>query len=403
MKRRITSIIMALSLSIGLISWFSFTCLANVRLNDDGTVTIESLDNSNGCGDTSTGTVYPLASSAPTLIKRPLDSGITINTSLSDQHGSFSSQGGFLFYSNNPESVKESDLADNGYWLNRANPVGRGQIYVWHNNATGKTIESELYVLNPSKSTDIIVKTNQYGLTNGVGVNDVAAWDSFLESNQPNISVLVKPGQSVELFKQTVAPNHNFGIVAAVNITDIKGHPAEAVFQDLAIYKENLATGYAPLDGTTNGSRGEGSSYQNNLAFDPVTIDDHHYFTYKISASNDSLHGTDLVKITDYGNSKETLLEGSYGVLMTVSLPIINSYKDMQNFGIFIGSSGGYSFPFVRLRENSFISSPVEPFRGYDMIQTGKMAEGSIQLVSFTLVIPSLSSTPLVIGVHPIT
>src|SRR5665647_1477321 len=323
MKRWITSIIMALSLSVGLISFFSFACSANIMFNNDGTVTVESLNISNGSGDTSTIIVYPLALSAPTLIKRPLDSGITINTALSDQHGSFSSQGGFLFYSNNPESVKDRDLADNGCWLNRANPVGMGQVYVWHNNATGKTIESELYVLNPSESNDIIIKSNQYGLTNGVGVNDVAAWDSFLESNQTSISVLVKPGQSVELFKQTVTPNNNFGIVAAVNITDTKGNPAEAVFEDLVYYKDNLATGYAQLDGITNGCRGEGSSYQNKLTFDPITMNGHNYFTYKISSGNDSLHGTDLVKITDYGNSKETLLEGSYGVVMTITFPIV--------------------------------------------------------------------------------
>jgi hypothetical protein len=88
--------------------------------------------------------------------------------------------------------------------------------------------------------------------------------------------------------------------------------------------------------------------------------------------------------------------------MMKIIIPIKNLYKNNQNFGIFIGSTGGNSYPFVRLQENSFVSSPVKPFHVYDMIQTGKMALGSMETASFTLVIPALSSTPLVIGVHPI-
>lgn len=346
-----------------------------------------------------------MAVSSPTLIKQPQDSGLTIHTPISNKCGSVISQGGFLYYSNNPEQVTDGALADNGCWLNRAEVSGNGEVYVWHTNATGRTLNSELYVFNPSKYSDIIITTYHYALTNGLGTTDVTAWDSYLKSNQNSTQILVKPGQYVELFKQMVAPNNNFGVVAAINISDATfGNAAKAVFEDLVYDKNISATKYAELDDGITGGRGVGSSFQNILNFDPIKMTANNYSAYFIAAQNDSFNGQDLVKITDFGNYKiASQLEGNYGQMMKIIIPIKNLYKDNQNFGIFIGSTGGNSYPFVRLQENSFVSSPVKPFHVYDMIQTGKMALGSMETVSFTLVIPALSSTPLVIGVRPIT
>ncbi len=364
------------------------------------------------------GSDHNLAGLSPTLMDPPVNSGITIKTpaaiskktglpfklSSLNKGGSVTPQSGFLFYSNNPESVYDRALADNGCWLNLAPVSGHGQVYVWHRNATSQTITAELCIINPSNSTDIIISTSNYALTNGIGVSDVTSWDAYLGSNQPSIAMVIKPGQSVALFKQKVAPNSNFGIIAAVQVSYTTGVAAPAIFVDQAYSNYIAATKYAELDNGITGCRGVGSYYQNTLSFDPITMTSKNYSAYYIAAKNDSFDGKDLLKLIDYGSThdKESLLEGNYGQMMKIVLPIKNRYKNNQNFAIFIGSTGGYAFPFVRLQENSFVSFPVKPWMAYDMIETGEMPLGSTETVSFTLVIPALSSTPLVIGVHPI-
>lgn len=340
------------------------------------------------------------AMASPTLIP-PHDSGITMNTINIHKSGSVISQGGFLFYSDNPEYVHESDLADNGCWLNKAQVSGNGQVYIWHCNATDRAIHSELNITNPSNKKSILIETNQYALTNGYNSTDVAAWNSYLGSGKYKISILLRPGNSIQLFMQSVAQNNNFGIVAALKITDTNGNPGKAILEDRAYYEILGDVKYTGYDGTGR-VRGVGSSYQNAITFDPVIMTKNNYFTYSIGAADDSLDGKDLVNIYDYATNNTSMLAGNYGEIMTINIPIKNNYKYNQNFGIYIGSIGGYSFPFVKLTENSFVSSPVKPFSAYDMIQTGKMAFGSSETVSFTVVIPALSSTPLIIGVHPI-
>ncbi len=416
MNQYIKSITLAVSLSICSIIFVPYNCSAALLANN-------SLSINSGLKSTSSeyavaGSDHAKALLSPSLIEPPVNSGITIKTpaaisektglpfrlSSLNKGGSVMPQSGFLFYSNNPESVYERALADNGCWLNLAPVTGNGQVYVWHRNATSQTINSVLCIINPSKSSDIFISTKNYGLTNGIGVSDVAAWDSYLGANQPIISIVVKPGQSVELFKQKVAPNYNFGIVADVQVSFQTGAAAPAIFVDQVYSNYISATKYAALDNGITGCRGVGSYYQNTLSFDPITMTTNNYSAYYIAAKNDSFDGKDLLKLIDYGTnpSNESLLEGNYGQIMKITLPIKNSYKNNQNFAIFIGSTGGNSFPFVRLQKNSFVSSPVKPWSAYDMIQTGEMPYGSNETVSFTLVIPALSSTPWVIGVHPI-
>lgn len=342
----------------------------------------------------------PAADVASATLIPPRNSGLIIRQA-SARGGTVTSQGGFLFYSNNPEYIYDCALADNGCWLNRAEVSGNGQVYVWHNNASNKTIKSVLCVSNPNNSS-IIIESNQYGLTNGLHSADTDAWDSYLTSSQPGISIEVEPGQTVQLFKQSVAKYNNFGIVAAVNITDLNGNPVKAVLKDLAYcYQSNSVSKFAPADASDR-TRGIGKSYQNTITFNPVALTGNNYFAYSIGAAQDSLNGKDLLEIKDCSKNKETILSGNYGQVMTINIPITNHYRRDQNFGIFIGSIGGYSYPFVKLNETSCVNTPVKPFSARDMIQSGKIDLGSTKTVSFTLVIPALSSTPLIIGVHPI-
>lgn len=318
--------------------------------------------------------------------------------------GSVTSSEGFLFYSNNPEYVKADALADNGCWLNMAEVCGTGQVYIWHNNAVSQTIKTSIVITNPNSSMNIIVQSNQYALTNGIGLSDITAWDTYLTGNQPAISVTLRPGQSVELFRQDVDLNHNYGIMAALSVTDVIGRPAYGVVEDIAyIYNKYSAQEYAAEDGSVSGVRGLGRSYQKKLEFESLVVSDNNYSAFSIGAKDDSFRGSDLVTLLNPNGQTKNVLEGSYGEIMTIVIPVTNRYKDNQNFGIFIGSTGGNSYPFVRLNnQNSFISVPVKPFTAYDMVQTGEIKLGSKKTITFTLVIPALSSTPLLIGVHPI-
>lgn len=57
--------------------------------------------------------------------------------------------GGFMFYSNSPETLRgTNDLGDQGFWLNSDTVTGVGQIYTWHYNQTGSTINNALRVKN---------------------------------------------------------------------------------------------------------------------------------------------------------------------------------------------------------------------------------------------------------------
>ncbi|HEX3012573.1 MAG TPA: hypothetical protein VHQ70_11210 [Syntrophomonadaceae bacterium] len=380
MKHYIKSIVFTFFLSICLILFLNFNCSAAETL--------------------SSGTSSPAADLSSAELIPPQDSGLIICRP-SAKGGTVTSQGGFFFYSNNPEYIYDCALADHGYWLNRAEVSGNGQVYIWHSNGLDRTIKSVLSISNPNSSS-ILIESNQYGLTNGLHCSDADAWNSYLTANQTGISLEVKPGQTVQLFKQSVEPNNNFGVVAAINITDLNGKPAKAVLKDIAYRFESMGTfKYAGSDGSSR-NRGAGSCYQNTITFNPVALTGNNYFAYSLGSVNDSLDGKDLLKIKDGSNNTESLIAGNYGQIMTINIPIKNNYRADQNFGIFIGSIGGYSYPFVQLKETSFVSSPVKPFTSRNMIQSGKIDFGSAKTVSFNLVIPALSSTPLIIGVHPI-
>lgn len=351
-------------------------------------------------------------SAAPTkstssLLKSPADAGVTVNPATIKANGSVTFTEGFFFYSNNPEGITKEAWADNGYWLNRAEVSGKGQIYTWHINESDKEVTSSLFITNINKSKDITVTIKKYGLTNSNNTNDISAWDAYFNGQQEVIRKTLKPGQFIELFKQTISPYNNFGIIAEVDITDKSGQPAQVLMDDRVYYKEDLKNRvhkYAKLDNSRNRCRGIGESYQSKITFDTVTFkDDTTYVAYSIGARDDSLAGEDLIKITDLNTGQEVLLEGNYGEIMTITLPVKNEYRAFQNYGIFVGSIGGYSFPFVNMGETSYVNTYVKPFNAYDIIQTGHMPLGTTQTVTFDLVIPAWSSTPLVIGVHPLS
>lgn len=106
--------------------------------------------------------------------------------------------------------------------------------------------------------------------------------------------------------------------------------------------------------------------------------------------------------ITDGSNNNaQALLKGAYGQIMNIKLPITNNTSSSRRFKVFIGSIGGYSFPFVYMNNDFAMYSYIDKFKYVDVIQTGNIGANSTATVSFTTVIPAVSSTPYVIGVRP--
>jgi len=79
-----------------------------------------------------------------------------------------------LYYSNNPESVTATDLADptmGAAWLNRQGVETGAQIFLWHANSAGQTINA---ALQASATASVTVTVHQAGAvgTSGTTVTD---------------------------------------------------------------------------------------------------------------------------------------------------------------------------------------------------------------------------------------
>ena len=77
----------------------------------------------------------------------------------------------FLFYSNNPETIYEKDLADNGKWLCRETVNGNGQVYTWHENGCSTAITSIILLHNPNPFSIKVTASN-------IGKSNLTQWQS---------------------------------------------------------------------------------------------------------------------------------------------------------------------------------------------------------------------------------
>ena len=303
--------------------------------------------------------------------------------------------GGYLFFSDCPEAVATSDLADNGRWLNQATVNGSGLAYLWHTNSTGSTIHSCLAIYNPN-NFPITVTSANHGTTNASAVGDVNAWASYFITSSTSI-VISALGWGI-MFAQTVPSGYNFGVIAGTNVTNSSGASASAIFYDLA-YLTNSSGATAFATATGEMKRGHGAHFYNTLSFAQISPMNSDGIGYKIAASGDVFSGSDLVYITDDSGQTSGPLEGSYGQQLVVTLPIYNSFSVAKIFNIYIGSTGGYSFPIVSLNGFTAKYNGWAPAYQYvDMISTGSVASGSTATVTFFTCVPAESSTPYVIG-----
>lgn len=312
----------------------------------------------------------------------------------------------FLFYSNNPETLDSSDLADNGRYLNMANVTGNGQIYIWHANQTGQTIKHCILIYNPNNYAVTVTATN-YGLTNtsNTGASDAEAWEDYY--NGQSTSVTVAAGSYGNLFLSTVYNNRNFGIVARVKIVKNGTTTASSVtLYDLAYTTnsggaQSIATAESYSD--TKRPRGKGNGYYTALTFPVVTPTDTNGVGYTFGSSTDSFSGADIVYITDGSGQASGLLEGAYGQQFYITIPIKNTTNTARKFRIYIGSRGGYAFPFVNFAGSiAKYTSRIASMNYVDIIETDTIASGNTVNISFSTVITAMASAPYFVGIRTI-
>ncbi|MFB9329180.1 hypothetical protein ACFFSY_24865 [Paenibacillus aurantiacus] len=349
------------------------------------------------------------AFAAPTLlsnqssVKRSPSFSLTGTASLS----------GYLFYSQSPETIDATDLADAGKWLNKNAVSGSGQVYTWHNNAAGATITNHILIYNPSSTDTIVVTSSNYGTSNNTDT-DSLAWKDYLTYGRAAKTVEIGPGNYGSLFSQSIVSGANFGIVARTNVTK-KGTStaASAIFYDIA-YKDPAKSGNASAYATADPSsslrkRGLGNGYYTTLRLPVISpTESTNGIAFKFGATGDSFNGADMPYITDdapstAGNTSGNVA-GSYGQQFDISFVVQNTTSVARSFRVYAGSIGGTSYPFTYMGGNMSYyptySSGAPGFYFKDIIDTGVLQPGASTTVSFFYTVPAMSSAPNVIGVR---
>ena len=307
----------------------------------------------------------------------------------------------FFFYSNSPENFSSNALADSGKFLNRvSNLSGTGQIYTWHTNQTGNTIKNCLLFYNPN-SYQVTVNVTNYGLTSISEGTDLNAWKDYYDGNSTSLTIAA--GGYANMFLRTIPAGYCFGIVARATIVRSgTSTPAGVTIWDLAYIdssKSGNATGFATKEGTTK-ARGSGAGFYTTInapTLSPTNSTNGVGFT--IGADTDTFNGNDCSYITDPSGATSGRLAGAYGQQFYVNLPIHNSSSSAQTYRIFIGSTGGGSFPFVYLNGSiaKLTGNAIDAFKYIDVIEETVPANQT-KTVSFSTVVAAMASTPYVIG-----
>lgn len=312
--------------------------------------------------------------------------------------------GGYLFYCDNPETIRSIDLADAGKYLNQASVNGAGQVYLWHENGTPGAITHCLLIYNPN-SYSITVSSSNYGLTNGLGLSDIQAWADYFAGNSKSIQI--GPYGWATLFSQSVNSGHNVGIVARTNVTNSStSATSTAVFYDLAyVSNSSGATTFSDSDGTGR-QRGVGSAFYLTINLDTIAPTTADGIAYGMAAGNsDDIFGTtDLVWVS--GQNPGHIL-GSYGIQHSVTMKVRNDFSQVKNFYIYFGTNiimpdPHFAFPVVNMYGYTNMATWVQGGRYVDLIQTGNLNPGETTTISFFMVIGAVSSTPWFIGARPV-
>lgn len=311
----------------------------------------------------------------------------------------------YFFYSNSPETLGTSDMADSGKFLNRVDVTGNGQIYTWHSNKVGQAIKACILIYN-FNSFPVKVNVTNYGITNtsNTGLPDAAAWQSYYNGNSTSITVAA--GGYGNLFLTNVPNGNNFGFVARANVTNSNTSAAATVTMfDLAyITNSSSASAFATADATsTQRRRGLGKGFYATLQFPTLSPTNTNGSGITIAASTDFFSGADCSTIVDPSGVTTGCLAGAYGQQFSITIPIKNTTGTARKFRIFIGSRGGNSFPFVSFGSGiASYTTAAAAFTYRDVIETDSIANGASASVKFSTVVTALASTPYLIGARTI-
>lgn len=314
-------------------------------------------------------------------------------------------QNEYLFYSNSPETLDANDMADNTKFLNKVSVSGNGQVYTWHANGTGRTINNCILIYNPN-NYDVTLQVTNYGLTNDStkSLPDANAWEKYY--NGQNTSVTVAAGGYGNLFLRSIASGNHFGIVARINIVK-KGttNSASVVLYDLAYFSNSgNAQYFATADpADTKRARGKGNGFYVTIDLPTVAPTNTNGVGYSIAAASDAFGGVDCAYITDPSGSTSGRFQGAYGQQFQITIPIKNNTGTARKFRIYIGSRGGDAFPFVYFAKGIVKYNDRMTYYVYkDVIETDVIPNGSTIPVTFSTVVTAMAATPYFIGVRTV-
>lgn len=330
----------------------------------------------------------------PTIVLNPSSTELSITPGTAPGTPNASLSGGFLFYSNNPETVPSLALADSGKYLSRQTVTGSGQIYTWHMNGTESSLNSTILVYNPN-SYSITVSSSNNGKTNANGASDTNAWITYLNGTTPT-SITIGPLQYGNLFQQNVPAGNNFGVFAGLSVVqENTSFPTSAVLWDLA-YVSNSAggTAQASLSGAKQNGYSSIGSY-NYLNFPSVSPTTTNRLAFNIGYNSDSFGGTDLAYVNGVSSGR---VEGSYASQFYISMPVKNTDTVSRTFRVFLGGTGGFIFPVVNGYGGVIAKKDwTSPFRYVDVVDI-QIPAGQTQTVNFTVMFGAIGAAPIFIG-----
>jgi hypothetical protein len=333
--------------------------------------------------------ITPLPNALTTIT--PVLTGVTGTASINS--------GEFFFYSNNPEKVSNSNLADQGKFLNQATVSGSGQVYVWHQNTSGQAVNACLLIYNPNSYAVKVTSTN-YGLTKNSGVvPDTPAWESYC--NGQSTSVTVNANSYGNIFLQnSIINNGVWGIVARLRIERSGTTTAASVTLTDFAYVSNSgnANSWATADGSTR-RRGLANGFYTNLSFTLAPSNTNGIGVRLGKISDSSFNGSaEMANITDPSGSCSGRLEGCYGQQLNVTATIRNATATARKFRIFLGSIGGNSVPFCYFGNITKATTGRGANTYTEIIETANIAVNATEVITFTTVVPATAAAPYVIG-----
>lgn len=319
--------------------------------------------------------------------------------------------GGYVFFSDNPESVESQDLADSGKWLLRDTVTGSGFVYSWHQNNCGYPIQHALSVYNPN-SYAIRVTSANFGTSNvGSGSSDSEAWEHYFKGINYD-SKVINPNSYGTLFhRSSIAHSNNFGFLGQLNVTNSSsGAAASAVLYDIAWRTNSSGATANALPKAPEQRRGKGPTYYNTFYLQTIAPTTSNGIAYRIlgSPQHPGIFGTDdLVYITDPTGLRSGYSMGGFGQHHAVNMTIRNNTNTSRKFHIYIGRPGPPTENFslhvcVHFAGTTVRRDWLTAGKFKDVIATNTLAPGAQEDVSFFMAVPGMSSTPVLLGARAV-